>query len=84
MKHKLFFNRQDIFFSKMFQKFFENELAIVYSDGYQNAREELIDPYEGYTEEDQARDMQVSVEEIRDYNNSNLTWLEWCRQNEIC
>lgn len=43
----------------------------------------LYDPYDGYTEEDQARDLQISIEEVRDYNKSNLSWIEWLRSQEI-
>ena len=37
----------------------------------------------GYTIEDQARDLQITVEECIEYNASHLTWLEWCREQEI-
>lgn len=44
---------------------------------------EFINPYDGYTIECQARDLQISVEECIEYNASHLTWLEWLREQEI-
>lgn len=42
-----------------------------------------FDPYENYTIEDQARDLQISVEECEAYNASGLTWKQWIDETRI-